>query len=310
MGSNKQTFNATLIALSMLAFVQMNTHAASANDEKKDPHQPHFHGLAKKIQTDGKIVPTQFPVWAVIRELLPSTLISEPLLRPGLSPHTHDLKPSNAKVMTEGLAIVGVSQQIDAWAKGEDRIDWMDGLPHSFQIFLIKDTPDPHFWLDPLAVKSTLPFLVEKFCHLIAHHCDQIKKNQIVFEKQLDKINKNLRAQFKQIKKTSVALTHPFFIYFLKRYEIEVAFIVHDRPSGYLGPKRIQKLIELTHKSQPRLLLTPRQNPSAHTAAQALIDATQMKLLELDPIGASSTITSYESLIRWNAQKLIQELSQ
>ncbi len=249
---------------------------------------------------------TSFPIWSVLTEIAPKEQIDSPLLTPGSSPHTHGIKPSDAHAIYHSKAIFGIAPHLDGWAtqKGVQHFNWIDGLPKSFRIKMKNGKTDPHFWLDPLAVKATLPYLSHSLCSVLKDLCEKIKTRTQIFSASLESLHRRIRTTLMPFKNQKVALSHSFFIYFLKRYEIQLSFIVHQSPSGQVGPKRIKNLIDQIKIKKPRSILTLKQNPSSRSAVQTLRRATGINILELDPIGGTKSIRNYNSLIYYNANRL------
>ena len=77
---------------------------------------------------------------------------------------------------------------------------------------------DPHFWTDPLIVKSILPLLTDSLCNLDVIHCNGYRQNLSSFIELLDSLTNEIEEMLRPVKNSPILLSHPFFQYYFKPF--------------------------------------------------------------------------------------------
>lgn len=270
-------------------------------------------------------IATSAPVSMIIDELTGEP--SEPLAPPGASPHTFSPSPSDEARASEARALVYVAENSDGWADeitAKEKIKLIDMLPAEFKLQYGEEGLDegeshahegeegdhvsgidPHFWMDPLAVKSILPALAKKLSALAPERAAEIKRRAAEFAAKLDSLNSEMAAILSPAKGGSVFTYHPSMRYLLKRYGLRYAGSIELSPGKEASPSYIAGLTNKIKSSGARSIFTEPQFPKK--PAEMLADAAGVKLLELDPIGANAK--SYRELLLQNARILAKGLA-
>jgi len=165
---------------------------------------------------------------------------------------------------------------------------------------------DPHFWTDPLVVKSLLPQLVDKLCEIDPQGSKIYKNNAQIFAEKLNDLYSIIKQKLSPIRGKKVILSHPFFRYFLKRFEIDLVGITETSPGKEPTPKEINDFIQQVKKENIKAIFCHIQLPDR--SAKLVGEAAKIKVFELDPIGGIKGRKTYEEVLLYNTKILLEAL--
>ena len=272
------------------------------------------------------IMTSSFPVASIIRELTGNKIGVEVLVPAGASPHTYAPKPSDIKNSSRALAFFSVAPNYDGWSrniKSKLHFELISFLPDSLKSYFgashvheegtnhskmeSNSSVDPHFWLDPMAVKAIIPALADTLAKISPEIAGYVKKNSDLFIKRLDLIDIEVKALTANLYGKPLFLQHPSMIYFAKRYNLEYMGSIEEVPGKEPGPKFIAELANRIKSSGTKAIFTePQLN---RKAAEVIAKSANVFLYELDPIGGTEKIRNYSDLILVNAKVLGKALS-
>ncbi len=236
------------------------------------------------------------------------------LLPPGSSPHTFNISPSEVKAIESADALFYGAKNLDEWAiryNNPNKIELLSLLPADslLNIVSIRNENlgiDPHFWTDPLLVKIILPQLTAKLCSIDPGGCIIYKTNAEEFSKELESIYNEISKNLIQVKKRTVILSHPFFQYFLKRFNFTLAGIIEPIPGKEPTPKELKEIIDIAIKNNVESIFTHIQLPD--NAAHLLSESTGIKVYTLDPVGGVEGRQSYKEILKYNADIILKAM--
>jgi zinc transport system substrate-binding protein len=274
------------------------------------------------------LVATIHPVAAILREIVGDHFVVRTLLSPAASPHTFDPKPADVEAAKHALSVVYVDPTLDGWAAklSEKRIalfplvDESNRLrfdPESAHVCAghdhhhehAEDAPaiDPHFWSDPVVVKSILPALVEQLSELAPDEAETFSQNAKRFSDQLDALHTEISRKLALHAAKPVFLFHPSLLYFLHRYGLSYGGAVEPFAGNSPGPKYLEDLIHRLRDARATAIFTEPQlsgQPARVIAAE--VQDYPLRVFELDPIGGVPGRETYAELIRYNADTLVE----
>ncbi|MBI1389431.1 MAG: hypothetical protein GC154_13385 [bacterium] len=278
--------------------------------------------LAAPIRLTATIQPVQF----ILAELAGERAETVTLVKPGASPHTYDLRPSDLKAANGSKALFYISDTLDGWAAKLDvdpKIELLPLVPKDFQLAALDDDDhhdhengagdehrhgpiDPHFWLDPLTVKALLPALCDRLIELDPDGSAAYTANAERFSHQLDDLNEELSGELQPFRSARVLLSHNFLQYFLKRYGLESSGALEAIPGKEPTAKRMKEFIDAARRESIRAVLLEPQRPDR--AARILAESAGLKIAVIDPLGGVEGRMSYLALMRYNAAQLTEAL--
>lgn len=238
------------------------------------------------------------------------------LLSAGSSPHTYEPRPSDVRRVGTGTAFFYGAADLDEWAADLDapaRIALMDLLPDS----LLVSQPDgleghgsagvdPHFWMDPLAVRGLLPALADTLCSFDPPGCSEYTENAEVFAHRLDSLHREISELTSQVRGRVVLMSEPFLLYYAERYGIQVGGLIEPIPGKEPSAGALRDLITVARESGAHALFVQVQLPTR--GAAVISEAAGIPVFELDPLGGGEGCDSYHELIRYNTGIVVEAL--
>lgn len=239
------------------------------------------------------------------------------LLRPGISPHTYDPRPSDVRTAREGRALIYGSELLDHWAARlpETRPLGLVGLLPDSLLRPVPGSPpggdppdaaraDPHFWTDPLAVRALLPALVDTLCTLEPPDCPRYRANAARFTERLDSLHARIADLVRPVRGRPVILAQPFLGFFLRRYGIPIAGVLHTGGGGEPSPRHVDAIIRIARERPVDVILRSSHAPAQ--TARTVARATGARLVTLDPLGPSEEDASYEAWLIETARTTVE----
>lgn len=283
------------------------------------------HGCgAKNSSSGGKtaFVATVNPAAAIVRELAGDRADVICLLKPGASPHTYSPRPSDVRQAENASALIFVGEGLDGWAAKLSvgkKIELMNLLPAEYRLSLVEHhehhehendeaggVTDPHFWLDPLAVKAILPALAARLSEIDPDGAETYRANAEKFAAELDALDGELKAVLRPVAGKPVVMFHPSMQYMLRRYGLEMAGVIEPFPGKEPSPDYIMKLKKIIADKDVKAVFTEPQLPPA--PARVVAEETTARVYTLDPVGGVEGRESYADLLRFNANVLAEAL--
>lgn len=258
-------------------------------------------------------VTTIYPFRLILEPVLAGRAEVDHLLPAGASPHTHDLRPSEVQSAGASTALLYGAETLDGWAadlEAPAHVALLGLLPEASRLRMpgqdgeAGGSVDPHFWTDPMAVRSLLPALADTLCALDAAGCGGYQVEADSFAWGLDALDTELRQLLAPLEGSKVMLGQPFFRYFLHRYGIDLVRVLEPVPGKEATPRRIQRLADLAREQGVAAIFVQPQLPAR--AARAVAEAAEIPVVELDPLGRAGEHRSYADLLRSNA-RIIRE---
>ncbi len=165
---------------------------------------------------------------------------------------------------------------------------------------------DPHFWLDPVRMKSVVPLLVEAFEKLDPKGAEGYRARGKAVEAELDKLHTSLDARSKGWTKKTIVTFHGSMGYFAERYGLQIAAVIEPFPGKEPTARYVKDVLSAIEKSKAAALFSEPQLD--RRPAQVIADQAKVPLFELDPIGGSTGAETYEKLCEKNADVLDKAL--
>ncbi len=279
-----------------------------------------------------KYVTTIHPFQEILKNIIGARGEIHRILPPGASPHTYELRPSDLRTVATAKALFYGSENLDSWALKFSSplcIELIQFVAEDCLILFAEEHEDqqadvqqkggekehhhhhasgvdPHFWTDPLTVKSMLPTLTEQLCALDSTGCKIFKQNSDRFSRQLDSLHSKISKMLAPIHDSKVMISHPFFQYFFKRYGIESVGVIETSPGREPTPREIKGFIETIKNENVRAIFDHTQLPDR--AAKIIAESSDINVYHLDPIGGISSRQSYDALILYNAKIILEAL--
>lgn len=257
-------------------------------------------------------ITTNYPITMLMNEIAGNNEDVWCIIPPGATEHTYAPKPSDIRLVENSAAVFYISDNLDAWLLNFDdinKIQLLDLLPDSlFRYFpgsaRSKKNIDPHFWTDPVIMKHLVPKLLEIMLRYKPERKDVYTKNAKLLTAKLNAFDIEIRKALKPYRGRSLMLFHPSFLYFLNRYGLNYAGSVEPAPGKQPTLQDIATLKKTIEKLNLKAVYAEPQLPKR--SLKILTHGTDMKILELDPIGGGEGKHNYFELMRYNYKNIIK----
>ena len=230
------------------------------------------------------------------------------MVKPGVSPHNFEPKPSQMKslVASKAFFLIGDSSE-KAWlekfkqnAKNTLFVDTTVGIEkmemiahdheenethghhgdHEHEEAHEHSGLDPHIWLEPTLVKIQAKNIYEAMLKIDSTNSDFYKTNYEEFLKELDSLDQDIKTLLSPHKDKAFMVFHPSWGYFAKRYEIEQISI--EIQGKEPKPNELVKLIEEAKKHDIKIIFVSPQ--FSQKSAQAISKNIGANVVAIDPL--------------------------
>ncbi len=228
---------------------------------------------------------TLHPLSLIVQEVVGDRFEVTTLLPAGLSPHAYDPVPSAVRKASSAHLILAADPDVDGWSIAlTDREVWWFNSPEQ------TIPKDPHFWLDPLAVKASLPRLVEQLCRLAPADCVEFGDRSSRFGTLLE----NLAAHgLSTLRGRECVVSAPFMNGAAERFGL----VILDTISSAEGVEPSIKDIRRAAQAAERAGLVLAQRALPERAAILVSQISGSRLAVIDVIGTPESHPDYASLI-------------
>ncbi|MCX7736773.1 MAG: metal ABC transporter substrate-binding protein [Candidatus Kapabacteria bacterium] len=269
-----------------------------------------LNACSEQKDNSPKYTVTCLPLKYILMEIIGNEEDIAVLVDAGYSPHTYAPPPSVMKKMENSKVIFFVEDHYDKWAikdSYKNLTEVFKLLPESFIIRFDEHEVDPHFWTDPLAVKTIVPDLTQILIEKEPEKAEIFKENANKFMDKLNQLDQKINDILEPVKGSEVFLFHPSFNYMLKRYGLIYAGSIEESPGKEPSPKYISDLIAKIKKSQTKSIFSEPQ--LSEKSAESIAEAAGLNIYVLDPLGGIDDRNNYFNLMLYNAQILLKALS-
>ncbi|MCK5738311.1 zinc ABC transporter substrate-binding protein [bacterium] len=268
------------------------------------------------VTAQPRYVTTIFPFQNILSQVVPEDVTVFGILPAGSSPHTFSASPGLYSSILSATALLYGAKNLDAWVLQFDnavRIQLLDCLPpDSLLVISVTDRhgqarnvgTDPHFWTDPLMVKSMLPKLITHLSDLDKNRALIYEKKATIFALQLDSLHETLEQQLQPLAGKKVILSHPFFQYFCQRYQLSVGGIVSPIPGKEPTPRDIQRMIKYIRSNEISAIL--QHAGHREPAVRLIAESTGIRVIDIDPLGGVAGLDSYSMILMECANQIVK----
>jgi len=274
------------------------------------------------------VVATIFPLADVARNVGADAVEVTCLLPRGASPHTFELRPGQAQVVSRAQIFLSVGAGLDDWAA--KLVESAPGAVHVVATRGMKllapiehghggggdgdghegAAGDPHVWLDPLAVRDLIaPAICEALVTVDPARADTYRGNLARYQEELSSLDREIRDRVASFRHRQIVTFHPAWAYFARRYGLEQVAVLVESP-GKQPPARWLGEVADTMKRLgiDVVFAEPQFNPAL---AEAVAREFGGRVLFLDPLGGEGIAgrDSYLALMRYNLGVLAEALA-
>jgi len=272
-----------------------------------------------------QVIVTIKPIHSLVASVMKNVETPHLLLTGGESPHTYNLRPSQAKQLYDSTLIIWVGAGVEtflikplenvakttqvlsladvlkpkllhvreggSWEKHEkhhhDEEAKHDDHEHSAEHEAESQhlTFDQHIWLNPQNAKLIVAAIATKLSELDAANAPRYQENALALQTRLDELDKDLQEKLRPNQAIPYLVFHDAYQYFEQHYHLTAVGSITLSPENPPSAKRIQQLRRLIKKLQVRCVFSEPQFESQ--IVNTLLEGSTVKHGTLDPVGAT-----------------------
>ncbi len=269
------------------------------------------------------------PVHSLVARVMDGVGGPDLIIRPGASPHSYALRPSEAAMLAQADLVFWVGPDMTPWLERSIRtlagnavsvvlqaepglalLEYRDGVSFGDHVHeQASANPDPHIWLDPDNAAVWLDVIANELADVDPDNAAIYIANAVAGKAELARMKAEIDVILASARGKPFVVFHDAYHYFESRFDIEAAAAVSLGDAATPGAARVAGIRrEIKDIKAVCIFGEPNFSPKLLTS---LTDSTDLKIGELDPLGAGLELGKdlYQSLIRGLAISLADCLS-
>jgi len=258
-----------------------------------------------------KILITIKPVHSLVSNLLVDITQPDLLLDGSSSPHSYQLRPSDALKLSKADVIIWMGPTLEDFMqkqlhqiRGKTIIQLTsDNHTHDPQAHL---QTDPHRWLDPQLAIADLQHIANNLIFQYPELGTKISLNLSKLINRLKSLDQELIDKLGSNKTLSALLYHDAWHYFTGHFQLSAHGIINPTAHQQPGVRHLAAITKILETRDTRcLLIEPQFKPRY---INTLINKYQLKALKVDPLGANQPAgpNAYFDMMHHNADAFAQ----
>lgn len=209
-----------------------------------------------------RVVATVYPLAEFSRMVGGADAEVVTIVPPGLEPHEYEPTPKDIISITEADIFVMNGAGVDPWAEravsslGEQGVLVINtsSLIPLLTVENGEETPDPHFWLDPVRAVSIIEAIRDALIKKDSAHTPAYTERTAASRAELVALDEEYRTTLSSCVKKDVIASHGAFTYLAQRYGFTVHSIAGLSPEVEPSAGRIADLALLAKKKEIRYI--------------------------------------------------------
>jgi zinc transport system substrate-binding protein len=252
-----------------------------------------------------KIVTSIFPFADLARRVGGDRVEVISLVPPGASEHTWEPTPRLVANVIGTRVFYRVGAGFEPWveklleASGSTFVT-VDGSEGVDLLHETATSANPHYWLDPLAMKAGVTRLVVVLAGLDPDHASDYRARGARTLADLDALSAEILGRTSRFASRRLVTFHEAWDYFARRYGLTVAGTLEEFPGKEPGPRHLAALVRTIREENIRAVFAEPQFSSK--AADVVAQECGIPVRLLDPLGGEGVPgrSDYDSLMRYN----------
>ncbi len=252
---------------------------------------------------------TIFPIYDILQQIAGDSVVVKLILQPGESPHTFNMTPSVQKIVDNSALIFAVGQGLDNWVvDSEIVIPLYTGIPlltsdHNHD----NDRYNPHYWLAPKNGVIIATRIAAELAKVDPPNTEAYRRRAGQFQTEMVLLESDLFQRIKPIQTVPFITLHDSWSYFAEAFQLNLVGVYEPSGAEEPSPKYLRRLEEVVRNSSAKALFTEPQ--LATTSLKAFTDDHDLKIAMLDPIGGVAERNTYQGILEYNINTLLETLT-
>ncbi|MFZ2303553.1 MAG: zinc ABC transporter substrate-binding protein [Minisyncoccia bacterium] len=204
------------------------------------------------------VVASFYPLSHIVKAVGGNLVEVKNLVPSGVEPHDFELSSRNLVEIGNADALLYNGASLEPWVK-----KWRSGISvkpkyvinmeeslkkNGTNLFVKDGITDPHFWLDPVIMKSEILVVRDLLIQIDPSHMDLFTESAERFTKSLDLLDEHFRTELSSCALRDIVVLHEAFNYLASRYNIKATSIEGISPDEEPSPKELARIINLVRE--------------------------------------------------------------
>ncbi len=271
--------------------------------------------LAARAAEAPRVVASILPLHGLVAAVMEGVARPHLLVPPGSSPHTFQLKPSDAKKLQDADVVVWVGEALETFLEkplrslpkratvvevaalpgietlppreggvwGEHDHDHGHGHRHGKGAAHAEDI-DGHLWLDPMNGIAIVRALAERLAERDPERAATYRANGAREAERIEALHRELEARLAPVAGKPFVVFHDAYQYFERRYGLSAAGSITVSPERQPSAKRLAALRKTIRERRAACVFAEPQLKAP--IVRSVIEGTGARAATLDPVGA------------------------
>ena len=249
-----------------------------------------------------RVVASIKPIHALVSAIMVGVGTPHLLMSSTGSPHTYQLKPSGARLLTNADVIFWMAPTMENFLEKA-----LKSLPQNARVVSLHDAPgvkllasphdpighahegnetvDMHAWLDPTNARAMAAHIATALTAIDAANGEAYLKNATTLDSRLAELDRRLAETLRPVSDRTYIVFHDAYQYFENRYNLDNSFAVIANLHQLPGAKRISTIrARLRELSSVCVFAEPQFSPAL---MRTITENTGARTAVLDPLGAA-----------------------
>jgi zinc transport system substrate-binding protein len=251
------------------------------------------------------VVASIFPIATIVQEIGGNRVSVTTLVPGGTDPHHFELSPRTAKALHDADVLITIGGHFDRWvpqASAATRSTINLELHKMFgdSLIPIKDSFNPHFWLDPLFANAMGRAVYMALCTVDLAGCSYYEARARLFASRIDSLHASAKQRLRRTGFESFVSFHPAWSYFARRYGIREAGTIEISHDQEPSARHIAGVVRTIRDEGVNYIVA--EAFSNRDLADGIASQTGAAVIVLDPIGGTDRQgrDSYFGLMDYN----------
>ncbi|WP_341936746.1 zinc ABC transporter substrate-binding protein [Marinimicrobium sp. C2-29] len=286
---------------------------------------PVLLGWALAPRAEVEVLASIKPLQLLAQELVGERGQVSLLLEPNASPHDYPLKVSDMQRLNNADLVLWVGEELETFLSRplarvapENQLS-LAALPDLHWPRYPEESQhpeepgghdhghhhhgrDPHLWLDPRNGAKVARVLADRLATLDPDNADYYRDRAGALVSELDELDRSLEARLEPVAGRGFAVYHQAYGHFVQRYGLNQLTAVTESPERRPGARHLYELRQRL-AGAACLFTEPYYDMSA---ARDLAQELDLRLGELDLLGASEAVTDYPGLLDTLADNVLE----
>ena len=279
-----------------------------------------------KNNINKKVAVTIFPLCDIVKNIAGESVEVACILPPGASPHTFDPSPQEIMKIAGSSAIFSIGNGLDDWsldfAKSADiektvvvdkNINLIDSV-HEHEEEHDADSEhghedggkDPHYWLSVTNAVLISSQVKDELAILFPENISEFENNLDRYILTLTNLQNEIDLELEELSDRDIATFHNAWGYFGRDHKVNIVATFEEYPGEEPTVEYLKEFQEQIHSSGIRVIFSEPQFSTK--PLESIAKDLGVTISVLDPIGGVPGRNSFEALMRFNAENIVEAL--